>query len=214
MKKWIASLFFYFFFSCFECIHWRVLVGVGELTLFGFLQAWTGSPWLCLPLFPSPRTTFRTNAAWRTTTQCLSTHWFQRTSTVTTTRGTPPPPSFNQHYDNHMCISQVSDVAHGSLVFVLFWNDIWCSICSPPATEDDKFYRRKPLSVTELFRELISQRLAQGFQIITKKKPPKMPLDPLTVGASPQYQHTSSLIRARPRSGPQVSKIMSASSYQ
>ncbi|XP_078335331.1 GATOR complex protein Iml1-like isoform X5 [Crassostrea virginica] len=74
---------------------------------------------------------------------------------------------------------------------------------SPPATEDDKFYRRKPLSVTELFRELISQRLAQGFQIITKKKPPKMPLDPLTVGASPQYQHTSSLIRARPRSGPQ-----------
>ena len=30
------------------------------------------------------------------------------------------PPSFNQHYDNHMCISQVSDVAHGSLVFVLF----------------------------------------------------------------------------------------------
>nr|XP_011413842.2 GATOR complex protein DEPDC5 isoform X3 [Crassostrea gigas] len=74
---------------------------------------------------------------------------------------------------------------------------------SPPVTEDDKFYRRQPLSVTELFRELISQRLAQGFQIITKKKPPKQPLDTMSVRASPQFQHTSSLIRARPRSGPQ-----------
>ncbi|XP_062606005.1 GATOR1 complex protein DEPDC5-like isoform X1 [Saccostrea cucullata] len=73
---------------------------------------------------------------------------------------------------------------------------------SPPVSEDEKFYRRKPLSVTELFRELISQRLAQGFQIITKKKSAKQSLD-MSVGSSPQLLLTSSLIRARPRSGPQ-----------
>ncbi|XP_056008596.1 GATOR complex protein DEPDC5-like isoform X2 [Ostrea edulis] len=73
---------------------------------------------------------------------------------------------------------------------------------SPPVSEDDRFYRRKPLLVTELFRELISQRLAQGFQIITKMKATMRSQETL-VGSSPQYPLTSSLIRARPRSGPQ-----------
>ena len=55
----------------------------------------------------------------------------------------------------------------------------------------------------QVFRELVAQRLSQGFQIITMKKSPPASAE-TALSSSPQYQHTSKLIRARPRSEQQV----------
>ncbi|KAK3094846.1 hypothetical protein FSP39_006992 [Pinctada imbricata] len=72
-------------------------------------------------------------------------------------------------------------------------------LCNPPSIEDEKFYKKVPLTVQQVFKELISQRLSQGFQIITTKKA-QTPTTDHTLSSSPQYQHTSKLKRARPRS--------------
>ncbi|KAK3608532.1 hypothetical protein CHS0354_010391 [Potamilus streckersoni] len=37
---------------------------------------------------------------------------------------------------------------------------------NPPVTEDEKVYRKVPLNTYDVFKELVSQRLAQGFQLI------------------------------------------------
>ncbi|XP_005093712.1 GATOR complex protein Iml1 isoform X2 [Aplysia californica] len=51
--------------------------------------------------------------------------------------------------------------------------EIWASWSRSPSYEDKTLlvYRRAPLNTHEVFLELISQRLGQGFQLITKKKP-------------------------------------------
>ncbi|KAJ8312500.1 hypothetical protein KUTeg_009873 [Tegillarca granosa] len=68
---------------------------------------------------------------------------------------------------------------------------------NPPMDNDEKYYRKTPLSTAHLFQELLSQRLAQGFQLIVKSKPTTPTSQVL--GTSPQYSHTSHLVRARPR---------------
>ncbi|BFZ18365.1 hypothetical protein BsWGS_21405 [Bradybaena similaris] len=51
--------------------------------------------------------------------------------------------------------------------------EIWASWSRSPTCDDKAVlvYRRPPLSTQEVFLELISQRVGQGFQLITKKKP-------------------------------------------
>lgn len=78
---------------------------------------------------------------------------------------------------------------------------------NPPMTEDEKYYRKQPLSTKEVFKELISQRLAQGFQLITMPKATSVPQilgasqgsHRYILGSSPVVTHTSGLMRARPR---------------
>ncbi|KAH9502461.1 GATOR complex protein depdc5 [Bulinus truncatus] len=50
--------------------------------------------------------------------------------------------------------------------------EIWSSWPRSPTCEDKTLlvYRRQPLTTQQVFLELISQRLGQGFQLITKKK--------------------------------------------
>ncbi|XP_048241324.1 GATOR complex protein Iml1-like isoform X1 [Haliotis rufescens] len=67
-----------------------------------------------------------------------------------------------------------------------------------PPSEDEAFYRRKPLSTVHVFRELVYQRLAQGFQLI-KISRSSSPRENTTLGSSPQYHHATVLTRARPR---------------
>ncbi|PVD31681.1 hypothetical protein C0Q70_07099 [Pomacea canaliculata] len=59
-----------------------------------------------------------------------------------------------------------------------------------------KFYRRPPLTTHEVFRELISQRLGQGFQLIVSKKNGKKSDTP-SVAKSQQFQHVTGMMQAR-----------------
>ncbi|XP_041349030.1 GATOR complex protein Iml1-like isoform X2 [Gigantopelta aegis] len=65
-------------------------------------------------------------------------------------------------------------------------------------TEDESFYRRKPPSTVQVFKELISQRLAQGFQMIKYSKNGS-PGEAVHMGSSPQYTHTTGLMRSQPQ---------------
>ncbi|XP_053383864.1 GATOR complex protein Iml1-like [Mercenaria mercenaria] len=88
-----------------------------------------------------------------------------------------------------------------------YMKEVYSKHKRPPVTEDEKYYRKQPLSTKEVFKELISQRLAQGFQLITMLKPSSGPqilgstqANPRYIlGSSPQISHMSGLIRARPR---------------
>ncbi|XP_050411212.1 GATOR complex protein Iml1 isoform X2 [Patella vulgata] len=75
-------------------------------------------------------------------------------------------------------------------------SDYWIK---PASTEDEKFYRQEPITTVQVFRELINQRLAEGFQLILFNNPKIITQKEANMGTSPQYQHASSLIRARPR---------------
>ncbi|XP_021373105.1 DEP domain-containing protein 5-like isoform X1 [Mizuhopecten yessoensis] len=63
---------------------------------------------------------------------------------------------------------------------------------------DEKYFKRKNLTSKQVFKELVSQRLSQGFQVIVNKTP-RSKAHQVSLGSSPQYQHTVGLIRARPR---------------
>ncbi|ESO91451.1 hypothetical protein LOTGIDRAFT_153895 [Lottia gigantea] len=75
-------------------------------------------------------------------------------------------------------------------------SDYWIK---PASTEDEKFYRQEPITTVQVFKELVNQRLAEGFQLIISNGPKVISSKEPGFGTSPQYQHTSSLIRARPR---------------
>ncbi|XP_069135041.1 LOW QUALITY PROTEIN: GATOR complex protein Iml1-like [Argopecten irradians] len=63
---------------------------------------------------------------------------------------------------------------------------------------DLKFFKRKNLTSKQVFKELVSQRLSQGFQVIVNNSQ-RSKAQQVALGSSPQYQHTVGLIRARPR---------------
>lgn len=80
---------------------------------------------------------------------------------------------------------------------------------NPPVSEDEKYYRKQPLSNKEVFNELISQRIAQGFQVIllgksiatqqTINTSQAVVSQRSVMGTSPQVSCMSGLRRARPR---------------
>ncbi|XP_060075901.1 GATOR complex protein Iml1-like isoform X2 [Ylistrum balloti] len=63
---------------------------------------------------------------------------------------------------------------------------------------DERYFKRKNLTSKQVFKELVSQRLSQGFQVIVNKSPSSKSQQ-VSLGSSPQYQHTVGLIRARAR---------------
>ncbi|KAL8624692.1 hypothetical protein ACOMHN_038238 [Nucella lapillus] len=79
----------------------------------------------------------------------------------------------------------------------------------PPEDKNVAFYRRAPLTTAEVFRELVSQRLGQGFQWILTKKPQKTEVAPSSTALQPQYQHTKGLNRARHHSEPEEEYYLS-----
>lgn len=54
--------------------------------------------------------------------------------------------------------------------------------------------QRKPLSTDEVFRELVSQRLAQGFQLIVLAEPPQQPSFAPCCGGSIQPKPSTSVV--------------------
>ncbi|XP_064612475.1 LOW QUALITY PROTEIN: GATOR1 complex protein DEPDC5-like [Liolophura sinensis] len=67
----------------------------------------------------------------------------------------------------------------------------------PPSTDGDRFYRRQPLTTEQVFEELISQRLAQGFQLILMPKAsPGSSSVSSVLSSSPQYHGSASKIRS------------------
>ncbi|XP_052240462.1 GATOR complex protein Iml1-like isoform X2 [Dreissena polymorpha] len=77
---------------------------------------------------------------------------------------------------------------------------------NPPESDDEKYYRKKPLSAKQVFCEMISQRLSQGFQLIKMMRNTGSSLtlvantsQRVVPGSSPQVSHMSGLKRCRPR---------------
>ena len=68
-------------------------------------------------------------------------------------------------------------------------------------SDSDKINPKKPLSTIQVFRELISSRLSQGFQIIVMPTTTS-PVSQSKIGTSQQY--SMGLIRARPIQEPSV----------
>lgn len=69
-------------------------------------------------------------------------------------------------------------------------------------SDSDKINPKKPLSTVQVFRELISSRLAQGFQIIVLSASTSPVSQSKLV---PGQQYSMGLMRARPRQEPSVS---------
>ncbi|WAR01740.1 IML1-like protein [Mya arenaria] len=80
---------------------------------------------------------------------------------------------------------------------------------NPPDSEDERYYRKTPLTTKQVFNEMISQRLAQGFQLINMLKyhgPSQQVAGQgslphrYILGSSPQVSSSmTGLRRARPR---------------
>ncbi|XP_076434608.1 GATOR complex protein Iml1-like [Babylonia areolata] len=79
----------------------------------------------------------------------------------------------------------------------------------PPEDKNFAFYKRAPLTTAEVFRELISQRLGQGFQWILMKKPVKTEVTNASTTLQPQFQYAKGLNRARHRSEPEEEYCLS-----
>ncbi|KAK6967840.1 DEP domain-containing protein 5 [Biomphalaria glabrata] len=75
--------------------------------------------------------------------------------------------------------------------------EIWSSWPRSPTAEDKTLlvYRRHPLTNRQVFLELISQRLGEGFQIITKKKSRNPPDSKESSAQSPSSQFMRTLAR-------------------
>ncbi|KAL5017610.1 hypothetical protein ScPMuIL_007199 [Solemya velum] len=79
---------------------------------------------------------------------------------------------------------------------------------NPPATDEESYYRRKPLTANQVYKELVSQRLGQGFQLITRPTH-KRKQSQSSLSSSPHFPLGGGLMRARPRNGVTVEHCLS-----